>query len=77
MSAEAAPLAGAAPTPLWRHPAFLAPLAVASGLALSSPLWWPAAKAALYGLEFAIAARLPAEAIAQIVSGTALRLWPA
>lgn len=64
---EAAPGAPAAlrePAPLWRHPAFLGPLAATALVALSLPLWWRAASAALFDLEFAAARLLPEASIA-------------
>ncbi len=57
-----------APAPLWRHPAFVAPLAAAGLLALASPLWWPPLSSLLYDLEFGIAARLPAAQLAGAAS---------
>lgn len=50
--------------PLWRHPWFRWPLLATATAALAAPLWWAPVSAALYDLEFAIAAWLPREAIA-------------
>ena len=59
-------------TPLWRHAAFLWPLAGAALLALSAPLWWQPISDRLFDLEFALAELLPERAIA----GTAWFLLP-
>jgi cytochrome c-type biogenesis protein len=52
------------PAPLWRHPAFLGPLLAAAAVALTLPLWWESASAALFDLEFAVAAVIPQSVIA-------------
>lgn len=58
--------AGALDERLWRHPAFLGVLAAAAVAALSLPLWWTPLSAALTDLEFAIAARVPSEGLAEV-----------
>jgi cytochrome c-type biogenesis protein len=50
--------------PLWRHGAFLWPLAGAALLAAAAPLWWAPVSASLFELEFAVADLLPEQAIA-------------
>ena len=62
----------AGPPPLWRHPAFLVPLALATLAVLSAPLWWQGVSDRLYDAEFALATWLPEETIA----GTAWFLLP-
>ncbi len=52
------------PSPLWRHPAFLWPLALTGVAVLAAPLWWTPLSAVLFDLEFAIAGLLPQESIA-------------
>lgn len=51
-------VAGAAPAPLWRHPAFAGTLAGAGAIALALPWWWPPVSTALTALEFGLAERL-------------------
>lgn len=65
-ASAASPLAPASgdARPLWRHPAFLLPLAAASLLAVTAPAWWAGVSTALFDLEFALADRLPKEWIA-------------
>jgi cytochrome c-type biogenesis protein len=48
---------------LWRHPAFLWPLALGFALLLSHPLWWGSVSTGLVDLEFAVAELLPRETI--------------
>ncbi len=50
--------------PLWRHPAALWTAFVAAILVATAPLWWEAARVALFELEFRVAAILPGEQIA-------------
>jgi cytochrome c-type biogenesis protein len=63
----ASPLAreGDAAGPLWRHPAFLVPLAAAAVLAATAPAWWAGFSAWLFDLEFELAGRLPRAWIAE------------
>ena len=72
MSSEAPADEAAEPRPLWRHRAFLGPLAVAGFAVLAAPLWWTPLSALLFDAEFALAGWLPDEAIA----GTAWFLLP-
>jgi cytochrome c-type biogenesis protein len=58
--------------PLWKHRAFLWPLAVAALAVAAAPLWWAPISALLFDAEFALAGVLPEEAIA----GTAWFLLP-
>ncbi len=60
------------PRPLWKHRAFLWPLAPAGLAVLAAPLWWAPASELLFDAEFALAGWLPDEAIA----GTAWFLLP-
>jgi cytochrome c-type biogenesis protein len=53
----------ALPQPLWRHPAFLWPLALGFALLLSHSLWWSSISTGLVDLEFAVAELLPRETI--------------
>lgn len=53
-----------APPPLWRHGAFVGPLAGAALLAAASPLWWRPAAAILTDLELSLAGLVPAESLA-------------
>jgi len=67
------PLAQAeAQRPLWRHRAFVWPLAIAALLAVASPVWWRPVAEILTGLELSFARLLPAETLA----GTAWFLLP-
>jgi hypothetical protein len=67
-----APAAAPRGAPLWRHRAFLWPLAGAALLAMAAPFWWGPVSERLFDLEFALAALLPLESIA----GTAWFLLP-
>lgn len=58
--------------PLWRHAAFVWPLAVAALIAVGSPAWWRPVAEILTGVELSLARLLPAEALA----GTAWFLLP-
>ena len=60
------------PVPLWKHRAFLWPVALAGLAVLAAPLWWGPASELLFDAEFALAAWLPDDAIA----GTAWFLLP-
>jgi len=51
--------------PLWRHPAFVVPFGTCAALALLLPRWWTPLQAALFDLEFGLAAVLPSEDLAR------------
>jgi len=56
--------AAQASRPLWRHAAFVWPLAGAALLAMGAPLWWDPIAATLTRFELSLAGLLPAEDLA-------------
>lgn len=52
------------PRPLWRHPAFVGPLAGAALLAVAAPLWWAPMAEVLTDFELSLSGLLPEEELA-------------